>query len=117
MVYDWAVETFGSLAQRPPERAARLLEEALEVAQSLGVPRTVVDTTVDRVYSRPVGTTSEEIGSVVCCAESLAESLGLSADSEANRWIVRLLDADPDVLRKKHAEKIALGISNWEKKT
>src|SRR4051812_11277389 len=52
-VLAWAVRSFGPIALNRDERAARMAEEAVEVAQVEGVPLDVMQRITARVYSRP----------------------------------------------------------------
>jgi len=63
-ILTWAIDTFGEVAKNPHERAARLVEEAIEVAQAVGLPLDTVDIIAGRVYSRPPGELAQEIGNL-----------------------------------------------------
>lgn len=73
-VYDWSVGVFGPLSGNLEERALRMLEEALEVAQSAGVPKEVAERLKDNVYARPVGDISQELAGCLLTLESTAEA-------------------------------------------
>lgn len=57
----WVVSTFGPQSMDVKERCLRFLEEAIEVSQSLELPRDQVHSLVDYVYDRPAGDPLAEI--------------------------------------------------------
>lgn len=111
-VLAWAVDNFGWIAKNRDERAVRLAEEAIEVAQAEGVPLDVVMTVAQRVYSRPVGDLKREIGGVAITLDALAENVGLSVTEEAEREFARVLSKDKDWWTRKHGEKVAAGTAD-----
>ena len=51
---EWAVRAFGlDHVANIPTRALRILEEAVELCQAVGVPQDKVDLCTDTVYKRP----------------------------------------------------------------
>ncbi len=72
----WTQETFG-LAISPRERALRLLEEAVELAQTEGVTRQVAACIVTRVFSRPEGNARREVSQVALTLWGYCEHHGL----------------------------------------
>ena len=111
-VLRWAVNTFGLVARNRDERAARLVEEAVEVAQAEGVAIDVLERIVRRVYSRPAGDVAQEIGGLAMTLDACAENIGIDAQQEAWRELGRVLDLPRDHFVKKHAEKAADGVAN-----
>ena len=111
-VLAWAVENFGFIAKNRDERAVRLAEEAIELAQVEGVPLDVVMLVAQRVYSRPVGELRREIGGVAITLDALAENLGLSVATEADRELARVLSKDKDWWTRKHGEKVKAGTAD-----
>lgn len=107
----WAVRTFGPIALDRQDRAARFLEEAIELAQSEDVSVDVVKVIVDRVYQRPGGYLHKEIGQAMVTLECLAENLGISADAEAAREFDRVRSIPPEEHQRRFAAKIAMGIA------
>jgi hypothetical protein len=108
----WAVASFGAVARNRDERAARLAEEAIEVAQAEGVSLEVIQRIAARVYSRPAGEIGREIGGVALTLEALAENLGRSADADCETELARVLAKPADHWRTKHAEKVAAGTAD-----
>ena len=111
-VLDWAVETFGPVAGHVDERAARLVEEAIEVAQAVGLPPEVIAKILDRVYSRVPGDLSQEIGGVAITLDAMAECLVVDVGQEAERELQRVLAIPKDHFKKKHADKVAAGTAD-----
>jgi hypothetical protein len=108
--YHWAIATFGPIATSTEERVARFLEEAIEVAHSNRLPPHVILRLVDRVYSREPGAMPQEIGQAQICLECLAESLGLSADAEADAEFARVQALPKDHWVQRQRAKAELGI-------
>lgn len=107
----WAIEVFGPIASNRQERAARFLEEAIELAQVEGLPIKTALAIIARVYARSPGILSKEIGQSLVTLECLAENVGISAAAEGAREWSRVRNSDPDEHRKRHAAKVAMGIA------
>lgn len=107
----WAIDTFGPIAADRHERAARFLEEAMELAQVEGVSHHIAKAIADRVYSRPTGTLTREVGQAQVTLECLAANVGVDADEEAAKEFDRVRSISPDKFRKKQAAKAAIGIA------
>lgn len=111
-VLDWAVRAFGPIANNNDERAARLAEEAIEIAQCEGVPLDVIIRIAQRVYSRPAGERWQEIGGTCIALLAYAENVGLSVDRCAGKEWQRVLSKPSEWWTRKHAEKVAAGTAN-----
>lgn len=73
----WARASFGDQAYvSTPERALRVLEEAVELAQACDVPRDVIERTIERVYSKPKGEPAKELAQVGLTSLVMACNLG-----------------------------------------
>ena len=83
-VHDWVRRTFGEGALNDRERALRLVEEALELGQALGLTVDDVEATAKHVFARPVGHAPSECGGVVIMLEVLAEHLNCDLQLQAN---------------------------------
>lgn len=107
----WVIATLGEacfLDRR--ERGARLLEEAVEAAQSEGVPPEQARRILERAYARPAGLTFQEVGGVMVTLLALCASAGISPDDAFAEEIERI--EHPEVaarVRAKQAEKAAAG--------
>lgn len=111
-VLAWAVRSFGPIAQNVDERAARIAEEAIEIAQVEGVPLDTIKRIADRVYSRPAGERWQEIGGTMIGILSYAEIVGLSMAECTRREFDRVLSKPREWWQKKHAEKVAAGTAD-----
>lgn len=111
-VMQWALEMFGLVAVNRDERAARLVEEAIEIAQVEGVSVDLVRKIAERVYARPPGNLAQEIGGTAITLDALAENAGFNVNEEAQREWARVLSLPADWWYRKHAEKVALGIAD-----
>lgn len=111
-VLAWAIRSFGPIAQNIDERAARVAEEAIEIAQVEGVPLETIKRIADRVYSRPPGERWQEIGGTMIGILSYAEIVGLSMAECARREFDRVLSKPREWWQKKHAEKVAAGTAD-----
>lgn len=108
----WALNTFGPIAINRDERAARFIEEAIELVHTQELPREVLNRIADRVYSRPRGEAGKEIGQAMATLECLAENVGLSADAEAEREFARVQSIPQSEWPRRHDAKVALQIAN-----
>lgn len=105
----WAAKTFGPAAMDRQELAARLVEEAIEVAQVEGVALAVVGKVAERVYSRPPGELAQEIGGTMITLQAMAERAGLNLDECADAEWNRVCSIPVEHFRAKHAEKVRAG--------
>lgn len=109
---EWAHATFGEVAGHPEERAARFIEEAIELVQAVGLPVDLVDAIAGRVYLRPAGQVSKEVGQAMVTLETLAEVMGVVAESEADREFARIKAIPQEEWSRRHQAKVDLGIAN-----
>jgi NTP pyrophosphatase (non-canonical NTP hydrolase) len=108
----WAIETFGPIAANRDERAARFIEEALELVHAEGITAETAQRILDRVYARPRGSLGKEIGQAMATLECLAENVGLSADAECEREFARVRSIPKEEWTRRHDAKVALQIAN-----
>jgi len=80
------------------ERALRVLEEAIELAQACGVDVEAAHKLVDYVFARPVGNTAQEIAGLFVTAYSCAAAIGVEADAVFSEEWERI--QRPEVIRK-----------------
>jgi hypothetical protein len=89
-VKPWLHECFGAkIAADKIERNHRLVEEVLELVQSLGCTASEAHQLVDYVYGRPVGDPFQEVGGVMNTLAALCLAQGLdmhqAGEAELNR--------------------------------
>ncbi len=110
-VSTWVRKVFSEKeATDAPERALRMAEEALELAQACGVNTATLHRLVDYVMSRPVGKPAQEIAGTMVTVYALAGALGVDADSEFETELERI--QRPEVIercqRRQHEKRAAL---------
>jgi NTP pyrophosphatase (non-canonical NTP hydrolase) len=81
---------------RPKMRVTRFLEEAIELAQALGVEREKAHELLDFVYDKPVGAVDQELAGSFATLLLVAESQGLDLGQEG---VKELRSAMTEVIR------------------
>lgn len=103
----WVLSTFGEeSAKNGPERTLRHVEEAIELAQAVGVDAATVHKLVDYVFSRPAGKPGQEVAGSFVTLLAAAEALGIDAASQFDVEMQRV--HQPEVIercRRRQAEK------------
>lgn len=90
------------------ERNHRLLEETLELVQSLGASKEEASQLVDYVYDRPAGEPKQEVGGVMVCIALLCHQNGIDMGHAAETELARIW-TKIDVIRAKRAAKPEFG--------
>lgn len=112
-VMEWVRATFGAgIASSRPERAARFLEEAIELAQADGMDRKTAERILGHVYAKPVGNIANEVGGVGVTLLAYCAAAGVSAEDEERKEVATLLAKDAEYYRKRHAAKVAAGVAS-----
>jgi len=103
----WVRKVFDeATATNAPERALRLVEEAIELAQVCGVDAAALHRLVDYVFNRPVGEPSQEIAGCMVTLYSAAHALGVDADEAFERELSRIQQPEViDRVRRRQKEK------------
>ena len=115
---DWALRCFGTkIVRDKTERIDRFLEEALELAQSLGYDRERAQEMVGYVFGRPKGEPAQEFGGVMMTLAVLADVHCFCLEGAAIAELDRV--DNPDVIteiRKKQAGKPKVGnaVTEWQ---
>jgi hypothetical protein len=107
----WAIGVFGPIAANPVERATRFIEEALELAQSIGVPAARAAAIHARVYARAPGFSTMEIGQAALTLELLAEAIGMNLDASADAELARVRAISNEEWQRRHEAKVRAGIA------
>lgn len=110
-IMDFAVRMFGPGANNRDERALRLMEEAIELAQAEGVSREQAAGIVSRTYDRPVGSPKNEGAQVALCLVAWAQASGYDAMALALHEMERIEALPPEHWHKRHAAKTAAGLT------
>lgn len=107
----WAEETFGPGANDPEERTKRFVEEALELAQALGLHFADVQSIADRVYGNKHGNVEKELGQTQLTLGVLAEVLSYCSLTEGSRELERVKKIPKEDLQQRHLAKVYQGIA------
>lgn len=95
----------------PLERVTRLLEEAIELAQSEGLLLDDARRLMEHVYQKPPGDAFQEVGGVGITLLVYCGSRGFSADRAELSELVRVLGRDPQHFRDRQNAKAAAGVA------
>lgn len=111
-IRQWIMDTYGveCLLSRS-ERAARVLEEALELAQAEGIDEAFANKILARAYARPTGDPRQEFAGIGVTLLAYATATGMDLDYEVGAEIQRVESLDKEKLRAKHQEKVRVGAS------
>jgi hypothetical protein len=105
-VKGWMLECFGALiAADQVERNHRFAEEAAELTQALGMPRSEWDQLLDYVYGRPAGEPHQEVGGVMVTLAALCQAQGLDMELDGETELARILR--PEIVQKIRAKQAA----------
>jgi hypothetical protein len=108
----WVIDRFGIVCQTDyGERAMRVLEEAYELAQSVGVSSTAAFVTLQHVYSKPKGNPAQELAGVGVTALAMAECLGEDFATIVIEETTRILGLSREHFQKRHQAKADAGIA------
>jgi len=111
-ILDWACVTFGqATADITGERIRRFLEEALELAQAVGLDQEAAENMVEYVYARPTGHINQEIGQVGVSLLALAEHLHINAEHEELVEFRRITSLPADHWQSRQNAKAEKGIA------
>lgn len=103
----WVRKVFDeTVAVNAPERTLRFVEEAVELAQAVGIDARTMHRLVDYVFSRPVGEAPQEVAGSLVTLYAAASALGIDADTVFETELARI--DRPEVIervRRRQAEK------------
>ena len=89
-VAEWVRTRIGRAHMAPAERAMRLLEEAMELAQAEGVNEAQVYAQMKHVFSRPAGEPLQEGAGVAVCLLAWCAARGVLFREVAEREVDRI---------------------------
>ena len=89
-VKEWIASRLGPEHMTPRERALRVLEEALELAQSEGVIMPDAFRLLQHVFGRPAGDPQQEAGAVGVCLMGWCAARGLDHKAVVEQEIERI---------------------------
>jgi len=112
VVEEWVIKTFGQAClSSVEERVLRVVEEALELAQSEFVPRERIEQLLSHVWARPLGNPSQELGSLGITMLAYAAAKGMNCDATEVMELTRIVNLDPNYFRTKQNIKAAKGLA------
>lgn len=110
-VHAWVVDFFPEHGVNVPERTRRFIEEAIELAQAVGLSEAEVGRILVRAYSRPPGQPHQEVGGTMVSLAALCAAVGLDQRAEGERELERIsAPGMREAMRAKQAEKRAEGV-------
>lgn len=111
LIWNWGVAAFGSRHMTSKyERALRMLEEAVELAQACEVPKEKAGLVVDYVYSRPSGDAYTELGDVFMTTLALTANLGYDAEDVLTSRFMVVTSKPFERYYQRNQEKIDAGL-------
>lgn len=114
-VMRWLRECFGEdVASNRAERAARVLEEACELAQAEGVGVAQVGAICHRVYGRPVGIPEREGAGVMVAMLGWAGASWVDLDLLVEGEVARIESIGVEEWRRRHQAKADAGTPTRE---
>jgi NTP pyrophosphatase (non-canonical NTP hydrolase) len=114
MVTEWVRVAFGPVLEDPlgrRERGLRLAEEAIELAQALGVSGQEVAALTQRVYEKPADESGKELAQVFIILLSVAGALDYDLSSLVNTEWDRIQTLGPAHFTERMRRKIELGLA------
>jgi hypothetical protein len=112
LVSAWVASTFGeSVASNMPERIARFVEEAVELAQAGRFPKAKILAIVEHVYSKNPGEVAQEVGGCGVTLLAFCAASGISADDCERREVERITSLPADYFREGQNIKAQAGVA------
>jgi NTP pyrophosphatase (non-canonical NTP hydrolase) len=109
-VRDWAYLVLSAdEVDSREQRAIRLAEETIELAQACEVDKDTLHKLIDYVYSRPVGEPYQEFGGVSVCILAVANALCIDADLAEEAEVSRCEAMDPERFKARNRTKNEAG--------
>lgn len=107
----WVLKCFGEKSMSRQERALRLVEEAIELAQAEGIRSPIISAITYRVFSRPPGDPDQEAGGVGVCLEGWGAAAEKNVALLTEQELQRIESKPADHFRQRHNAKVAEGLS------
>ena len=108
LVLAWAETTFGErVAHSEKERAFRVMEEALELGQTIdGVTREDAHQLVDYVFDKAPGDVNQEVGGAIVTLAAFCAVKGLSIEEEFLREYTRIIGKIDSIRAKQVGKRV-----------
>ncbi len=110
-VVEFVRTAFGARNMDRKERAARVLEEALEIAQVEGMTIAEIAKLGNHVYAKSIGVAEQKAGGTSIALLAYCASIGMSADAVESSELQRLLSKPVEYFRARHLAKAAAGVA------
>lgn len=111
IVFEWGCRAFGEPHMRDQKvRALRLVEEAIEYAQAVGVPYDKIQRCAFVIYDRPPGDAYQELGGVLVTTLAACAGNYFNAEEVLETEVLRVLAKSPEHFAKRNQEKIDAGL-------
>ncbi len=111
IVSRWVSERFGPpVFEDTHERVMRILEEAIELAQTEDVSRDMAHKLVDYVFNKPVGESKQETAGVLITLLAYTAAKGIDLKAVTTDELARIHEIEPSVVQKKQRDKALAGI-------
>jgi NTP pyrophosphatase (non-canonical NTP hydrolase) len=111
-ILTWARTTFGkATADNTGERIRRFAEEAVELAQAVGLEKQALLDIMEHVYAKTSGDVDQEIGQVGVSLLCLGQHLNIDADGEERKEFDRIKSLPADHWQARQNAKAAKGIA------
>jgi hypothetical protein len=107
---EWVESRLGKKAMLRMERARRFIEEAVELAQAVGLAERDVKLIVDHVYGKPKGRIGQEIGGVYTTLVTLAQASNCDAHICALMECDRVHTLPPERFQNRQKQNVKDGI-------
>lgn len=108
---DWVRRCFGdSHFKNVHIRSLRNVEETVELAQAIGVPRDKILLCVNKVYDKPEGNIENEIGGSLLTLVVLCEAMGKDPEEMLGNEVRRVLAKSPEFFAKRNQDKVDGGL-------
>ena len=108
----WVESRFGPHVQNDRrERAMRVLEEAIELAQAIGISIFDAGKLVEHVYARPAGDADQELAGVGVTSLAMAQCLGIDLEEVIDLEIDRIFLLPPDHFKRRQQVKVDAGVA------
>jgi hypothetical protein len=110
-ILSWVESIFGKESITSRERATRVVEEAIELAQAEGISLCLLQKVTNRVFSRPAGSATKEASQLALTLWAYCESQSISPVELAAEEADRVESLPKDYWQKRHDAKRAQGIA------
>lgn len=111
LMVEWGIRCFGieHMADKRV-RTLRFLEEAAELAQSVGVDQEVLHSVISKVFEAPPGKPVQELGGTMITLLVLCNTLQLDLEASTKTEVARVLRMTPGYFAERNKRKLDMGL-------